>query len=80
MGKTIRHLVIDIRGVLGWSNKKLARLFQEDGKFLTAEQAKEYLYDKLSEGYRVLPFGEECEGFDKVKGCPGHRVEDIPSG
>ena len=70
---TIRHMTIDIRGVLGWKDKKMTtNLFRVNGKKPTYEQVKEYLYDKLSEGYEVLPFGQECEGFDKVKGCPGH--------
>lgn len=76
MGNKIVHMVIDIRGVLGWPNKKLAGLFTEGGKPLTAQQAREYLLDKLSEGYRVLPMGKECEGFDKVNGCPGHRKKE----
>ncbi len=73
------HMVIDVRGVLNWKAKEIARLFTdaETGKRLTAQQAKDYLYDKLKEGYEVIPFGKECEGFDKVKGCPGHPVSKL---
>lgn len=75
--KTLRHMCIDIRGVLGWKDKDLKRLFRntETGKPLTATEAKEYLYQKLKDGYDVLPMGDECEGFSKINGCPGHAVK-----
>lgn len=70
------HMCIDVRGVLNWKSKDLARLFinPETGKKLTAQQAKDYLYDKLRDGYDVIPYGCECDGFDKINGCPGHEI------
>jgi hypothetical protein len=80
MANTIRHLVFDVRGLLSWKDSKLKNVFvDEKGKKLTAQQAREYLYDKLAEGYEVIPFGDECEGFDKKKGCPGH-VKEVVNG
>lgn len=70
----IHHMCIDVRGALRWGNKLLKKLFvdKETGKYLTPQEAKEHLLDLLSEGKRVIPFGEPCEGFDYVNGCPGH--------
>ena len=76
MPQVKRHLVIDIRGVLNWrNNKDLLRLFKSsEGGRLTTQEVRNYLYDKLADGWEVLPFGEPCEGFDKKTGCPGHSV------
>ena len=71
------HMVISIRGVLGWKGKKALLLFlNDDGSKPTLDEVRNYLYNKLKEGYEVLPFsGIECEGFDKINGCPGHLIK-----
>jgi len=46
-------------------------LTDDDGKRLTAEEAKEYLLDELAKGHEVLPLGE-CTNFDWKTGCKGH--------
>jgi hypothetical protein len=66
------HMSISVRGALRWIKKDLGKLFINNGKRVSADDAKEYLMDKLKEGYEVIPYGNACEGFDKVNGCPGH--------
>lgn len=77
MTKTM-HMCLCVRGAMRWPNNKLKKMFRdkETGKFLTADECKEYLMQKLSEGWEVLPIGQICEGFDKINGCPGHDVTE----
>jgi hypothetical protein len=72
-----RHLCLCIRGALNWPKGKLKNMFEnsETGKRLTANEAREYLMDCLSEGKELLPLGK-CEGFDYKTGCPGHPIND----
>jgi hypothetical protein len=73
MANRILHGCVDIRGVLNWGNNDLKKLFKaKDGKEFSAEEIRNFLYDKLGEGHEVLPIGEPCEGFDIKTGCPGH--------
>jgi len=68
------HMCISIRGVLNWKGKRLLKLFtNDDGTKATMDEIKEYLYNKLSEGYEVLPMSAECDNFDKKTGCRGHN-------
>jgi len=73
----IIHMALDIRGALRWPARKLAGIFRtEDGeRYATADEAREFLMDCLSEGKRVLPIGA-CDGFSYEKGCPGHERPD----
>lgn len=74
MMSAIIHSCINIRGILGYKDKQLKGLLvHENGRQFTAQEVREYMYDCLAEGKRVLPFGEPCKGFDYDKGCPGHR-------
>lgn len=75
--KTTLHLCLSIRGALSEKDSVLKHFFlNEKGLPLSANEAREYLYDCLAEGKSVLPFGEPCEGFDYQKGCPGHETQD----
>jgi hypothetical protein len=72
-------MCVDIRGVLRWSNKKLAGMFtHDDGRRCSGPDAREFLLDQLALGRRVLPMGGPCEGFSYETGCPGHPVPDEP--
>lgn len=72
------HMGIDIRGVLSWKDKELKKLFKsEDEKPYYAQEIRNYLYDKLLEGFEVLPLGKQCDNFDKKVGCLGHEVKTI---
>ena len=76
-GKTY-HVHLCVRGYLrGASKRELAGMFQRtDGSKLSADEAREYLMDCLSQGKEVLPLSSECDGFDySGKGCPGHAKE-----
>lgn len=76
MGKTI-HMSISVRGVLQWPKSQLKGMFRhENGKLLTPDEAREYLMDQLADGYECIPFGTECDNFDKKEGCLGHAVKD----
>lgn len=75
----IMHVSVDIRGILEWPDqRKLRKMFRnsETGKSLTQLEARDFLYDCLAKGWRVLPIGEACEGFDYQTGCPGHEVAE----
>lgn len=81
LGKARRiHMAVDIRGILSWSPgefRKIANSFtKDDGTAPTPDELREFLFDCLSEGKRVLPMSKNCDGFDFVKGCPGHEVQD----
>ena len=70
---SIVHCCLDVRGALKSFNKRqLAGLFKRpDGTRLTADEAKDHLFDQLAAGREVLPFGD-CDNFDYKKGCQGH--------
>lgn len=70
--KTV-HLCIDVRGVLGWGARDMARLVGTR----TGAEARNILLDELQKGHAVIPFGQPCEGFDySGGGCPGHPGSD----
>lgn len=76
MGRIQICLSLSVRGYLRGSDRDCRNLFKRDGRFLTPREAKEVLAQYLANGHEVLPFGPPCEGFDKVKGCPGHPIPD----
>lgn len=61
------HMKANIEGLLRLSNQKLARLTGLHGKDVRKE-----LKDRQKRGEKYIPCGE-CEGFDPIKGCPGHE-------
>jgi hypothetical protein len=71
---TTRHMTINLAACL---NNKAYKLFtHEDGSKATKSEIHKFIIEKITEGYRVWPAsGVECEGFDKIKGCPGHPKE-----
>lgn len=68
---------VDIQGLLEhYRRKKLNGIVLDDnGKPMNDVQAREHLYKCLREGKRVLPTAD-CDGFDFVKGCPGHPIKE----
>lgn len=66
----IHHIVIDIRGLLNESNYRLGKMFDKHGANVRKE-----LKARLAKGEKLIG-PEGCEGFDPVKGCPGHIVAD----
>jgi hypothetical protein len=72
----IVHMGIDVRGVLGWPDKRLVKLFSnDDGTKANAADVRNFLFDKLKEGYEVIPINDECDNWDKEHGCKGHKKE-----
>lgn len=75
--REIRHMCVDIRGVLGWKDRDLKGMFRhDDGRSMSAAEIRDALYDELAKGHRVLPMSQDCEGFDFQTGCPGHPAPD----
>lgn len=76
MGSTTHHVHLRVRAAIrDFTRKELASLFvsTKTGKNLSAEEAKEVLFDHLAQGHEVIPMGPVCTGFDWTgKGCPGH--------
>jgi hypothetical protein len=71
------HMAVDIQGLLDHYGRKSLDgiVIGDDGKRMNDRQARNYLYRCLSEGKKVLP-STDCDGFDFVKGCPGHKIEE----
>ena len=73
--KTV-HMSLSVRGALkNMTRKELAGMFtHDDGRRMTADEARDALMDELAKGHEVIPFGPSCEGFDySGGGCPGHE-------
>ena len=70
------HMCLSVRGALmNWSDQRMAGLFNhDDGRPMSAREAKEKLMDELAKGHEVIPCGPVCEGFSySGDGCPGHE-------
>ena len=54
------HMCADIRGMLRNHSRKgsLKGVFTDNGRKLSDDEAREYLYDCLAKGWRVIPFGD----------------------
>ncbi|HEY2512547.1 MAG TPA: hypothetical protein VGI39_16885 [Polyangiaceae bacterium] len=76
----IVHMSLDVRGALSnWPKRRFRSLIRgEDGRYLSADAAKDLLFDELQKGHQYLPIGDACEGFDFAKGCPGHERPTEP--
>lgn len=73
-----RHLCVNIRGMLNhYRRKSMAGLITDNGRELSDEEARNYLYDHIEKGHKVLPVCDEddCPDFDYFGGgCPGHNI------
>mgnify|MGYP000946287301 CR=1 FL=1 len=68
------HMCADIRGLLENHRRKdsLKGVFKDkEGNPVSDESARDYLYECLMKGWRVIPVGE-CDNFDYQTGCMGH--------
>ena len=78
---TTMHMCADIRGMLNNHTRKgsLKGMFKDEaGREISHEEARDYLYDCLAKGWRVIPFGD-CDNFDYQNGCRGHdKAGDTP--
>ena len=70
---SILHCHLDIRGALrSLKKRQLSRMFCDDGRWLTADEAREVLFDHLANGRMVLPIGEPCDA-RTVREIPPHE-------
>jgi len=68
------HVSMSVRGAL--KNKSFEGFTDANGNEVTKNQAQDFLMDQLSMGREKVPFGEPCEGYDYIKGCPGHEIKE----
>jgi hypothetical protein len=78
--KVIRHLKVNIAGLLNnYKGKKINMLCDDDGNLMTDKAARLEIGKLLALGHKYLPTSD-CDGFDPFeKGCPGHECEDCPN-
>lgn len=71
-----RHMCINLAGLLRNSGKKKIKIFEdENGNIISDAEARAYIAECQAKGWRVIPMGEACEGFDYFgSGCPGHPI------
>ena len=77
MKATRVHMCLDIRGwLMNHTRKRDYRgMFKhDDGRPMTADEAKANLLNQLAMGRKVLPFGD-CDNFSFETGCLGHPTE-----
>ncbi len=70
---------MNIKGCLENHRKKSMKgLFtHDDGTSCTDQEARDYLYECLGKGWKVIPLTDECEGFDYFgNGCPKHEIKE----
>ena len=73
---TIRHMALDIEGFMSTAKypRQYKHMFKhDDGRTMTAEEARAELFRQLRMGRKLIPMGP-CEGFDFENGCPGHET------
>ena len=73
------RMSVNIRGMLDYCRRKsIAGLIIDDkGRGLSDKESRDYLYDHLEKGHKVLPMcdADECPDFDYFGGgCPGHDI------
>jgi len=71
---TTHHMCMSIEGCLRNHRGRKIKIFNnEDGSQTSDKEARAYLAECQAKGWKVIPFGEPCEGFDYFgHGCPGH--------
>lgn len=81
MAKTIRHMSVDLNGLLKITGKKSLKGFMTDdnGHVLSDKECRDYIQECLDKGWVCIPLGSSgcCPDFDYFGGgCPGHKVEE----
>ena len=57
-----KHLCVNIRGMLNqFRRKSMAGLIVDKGRDLSDEEVRNYLYDHIKKGHKVLPMCDEDE-------------------
>lgn len=69
------HICQSVEGALkNWKKSEWKSLAKSNN--CTIDEVKEYFWQCMREGKRVIPIGEPCEGFSFQDGCPGHEIKD----
>lgn len=70
------HMCMSIEGCLrNYKRRKINIFTNEDGTKTSDKDARKYLAECQSKGWKVIPLGEACEGFDYFGGgCQGHLI------
>lgn len=71
------HLCLDVRGFLMRHTRKrdyLGMFRTDDGRPMSADEAKRELLNELAKGHKVIPTCA-CDNFDYQHGCLGHKDE-----
>lgn len=71
------HICQSVRGPLhNWTNREWKNackwITPKAGGHYTPDQLKSEFLGLLADGWEVIPFGDDCDNFDKKKGCLGH--------
>lgn len=63
-----RHVSASIEGLLELTNYRLGKIINMDGRKVRKE-----LLERQAKGEKLIP-SSDCEGFDPITGCPGHKI------
>lgn len=74
--KEIRHMAVDIAGMLQWKKNLRGVICEDNGAQWTDKMVRDYLKECLAKGWKLLPVNPKCEGFDHQTGCPGHPIKE----
>ncbi len=73
---------LSVRGALtNWPKRMFKNMLQHnDGRSMSADEARATLLDELSKGHEVIPCAD-CDNFDFKKGCQGHpdKATEVPA-
>lgn len=74
------HMSINLEGLLrNYKGKKIKIFDDGNGHSISDKEARTYIQQCLSKGWKVIPMGGEdvCEGFDHFgNGCPRHEINE----
>lgn len=73
----IYHIVISVAGMVRAPDSELEYMLRNTatGEALTPSAARTFFVIQQMRGVKVMPFGEPCEGFCPIHGCPGHEKD-----
>lgn len=71
------HLCLSVRGVLSQPREVAAwaKTAKNEGKPVSTEEFREWLFDQLKLGREVVPLAA-CDNFDYSTGCCGHEDQE----
>lgn len=74
MGRIV-HICQSVEGALkNWKSAEWKSVAKSNN--MTVAEIKQEFWKMHGLGIRVIPIGNECEGFSSQTGCPGHEKEN----